>query len=114
MQNLLMPQEEAESVQNVRKPRREVSGGAHAGVTVEWISPWDSELDVWCYWGVLTAFSLQDIWRSRIRCGEEQEGWPNSHENELKYATDEGVEVGGISRRRQRLGIRKAPKNQWG
>lgn len=60
-----MPQEEAEFVQNVRKPRREVSGGAHAGVTVEWISPWDSELVVWCYWGVLKAFSLQDIWRSR-------------------------------------------------
>lgn len=49
----------------------------------------------------------------RIRCGEGQDRWPDSHENEWKSTTDEGeVVCGGISRMRQRPGIRKAPKNQ--
>jgi hypothetical protein len=40
--------------------------------------------------------------------------WPDGHENEWKSTTDGNREIGNISRKRQRPGIREAPKNQWG
>ena len=49
----------------------------------------------------------------RIRCGEGQERWPDSHKNEWKSASDRDGEVRGISRTWQRPLIREAPKNQW-
>ena len=45
-----------------------------------------------------------------IRCGEEQDRWPDGHENEWNSVTDAGGEVGGISRIRQRPGIRNTPR----
>jgi len=36
----------------------------------------------------------------------------DGHENEWKSATDRGGELGGISKNRQRPGIKEAPKNQ--
>lgn len=42
----------------------------------------------------------------RIRYKEGQERWLDGHDNEEKSATDRGEEVGGISRTRQRPGIR--------
>ena len=50
----------------------------------------------------------------RNRCGEGQERWLDGHENEWNSATVGGEKVVGISRMRQSLGIREAPKNQWG
>jgi hypothetical protein len=49
----------------------------------------------------------------RIRCGEGQERWLEDYENEWKSATDGGEEVGGISKMRQRPGIREASKSKW-
>jgi hypothetical protein len=49
-----------------------------------------------------------------IRFWEGQEKWPDEHENEQKSATDRGGEVCDISRKKQRPGMREAPKNQWG
>jgi hypothetical protein len=40
----------------------------------------------------------------RIRCREEQEGRPDSHENECKSAVDRGVAIGSISRERKDKG----------
>ena len=46
--------------------------------------------------------------------GEEvQERWIDGHENEWKYATDRGEEEGGISKMRQRSGIREVPKHNF-
>lgn len=53
-------------------------------------------------------------WEGDWRCGEGQERWLDDHDNEWKSATDGGEEVGDISRIRERLGIWKALKNQWG
>jgi hypothetical protein len=50
----------------------------------------------------------------RVRCGEGQERWTDGHENEWKSATKGDEHVVGISRSRQRLGVREMPKNQWG
>ena len=44
-----------------------------------------------------------------IRYGQKQERWPDGHENEWKSATDVG-QIGGISMKRQRLGIREVMK----
>jgi hypothetical protein len=49
----------------------------------------------------------------RIWCGEGPERWPDGYDNELKSETDWGGEVGGISRKRQKPGIKKVPKTQW-
>jgi hypothetical protein len=63
----------------------------------------------------------REVWKGRweggyrIKYGEEPEGQPDSHEDEVKPSNDRGGEVGGgISRNRERPGIREAPKNQWG
>ena len=32
----------------------------------------------------------------RIRCWEEQERWPDGHENEWRSATDRGEELGNL------------------
>lgn len=52
-------------------------------------------------------------WGFRIRCGEEQEKWPDVLEKEWEFATDEGGEVGGFSKMRQKPGINEVPKIQW-
>ena len=50
----------------------------------------------------------------KIRCGEGQERWLDGHKSRWKFVAFRGEEVGGISRMRQRPGIREMPKNQWG
>jgi hypothetical protein len=47
----------------------------------------------------------------KFRCGEGPERWLDSLENKWKSAIDRGEEKGGISRTRQRPGIREVPKN---
>jgi hypothetical protein len=47
-------------------------------------------------------------WGLKIRC-ERQERWLDAYDNRWKSATDRG-----ISRIRQRPGIKKEPKNQVG
>lgn len=51
-------------------------------------------------------------WCFRARCGEETDRWIDGHKNEWKSASDGVKEVKGISRRRQRPGIREVPENQ--
>jgi hypothetical protein len=45
--------------------------------------------------------------------GERQEGWPDGHENELIFVTVWHGEVGDISRKRQRTGLRDAKDQSW-
>lgn len=45
----------------------------------------------------------------RIKCGQRQERWQDSHENEWR-----GMGSGGISRIRQRSEIRQLLHHQWG
>ena len=50
----------------------------------------------------------------RIRCGKGPKRWLDGHENEWKSEIDRGEEVRGISRMRERPGIREDPRINGG